>query len=297
MSKRQATAIIALLAVIAVALVAMFVYLVGFGNDTQQSEQAEGESATETSASAEPAGLDTEESIALLEGAGIDVVMAPPVPEAPERWGDYVLNDSWDGQVRVFEGSGVESIRGKDDGRFPATMNGCGSQMYFVTFRSVADPVQLEAQLINAVDEPVASEVLNNGWMLGTNCATPSFAFHSSDAEGNLTDVAYTVHEYRQSSVAQATPTTQAQSPAASQSAPPQTAAPQPAAPSEPTFVHCVPGLSSNAVYSDGSTRRDTRCPEQRALEAERVCGGLYGWQEVSRERYIELCGVEPPTG
>lgn len=68
MSKRQATAIIALLAVIAVALVAMFVYLVGFGNDTQQSGQAEGESATETSASAEPAGLDTEESIALLEG-------------------------------------------------------------------------------------------------------------------------------------------------------------------------------------------------------------------------------------
>lgn len=50
MSKRQATAIIALLAVIAVALVAMFVYLVGFGNDTQQSGQAEGESATETSA-------------------------------------------------------------------------------------------------------------------------------------------------------------------------------------------------------------------------------------------------------
>ena len=34
MSKRQATAIFALLAVIAVALVAMFVYLVGFGNDT-----------------------------------------------------------------------------------------------------------------------------------------------------------------------------------------------------------------------------------------------------------------------
>lgn len=294
MSRRQATAIIALLAVIAVLLVAVIAYLVGAGGrDAQQSETAPPSEATAPVETTEQEEMDP---VALLEGAGVDVVMAPPVPDAPEEWGDFVLDGSWDGQVRVFEGQGVEPIRGDDDGTFPASMNGCGLEMYLVTFRAVSEQTLVDAQLINAVGEPVASEVLDGGWMLGTNCVTPSFAFESSDAEGTLTDVAYTVHRYSQSSVAQDAPQSRAPAPA-SPAAPAPPAAPTPAAPAAPTFVRCVTGLASSGIYSDGSTRRDTRCPEPEMLEAERVCGGLYGWQEVSRERYIDLCGVEPPTG
>lgn len=284
MSRRQATTIIALLSVIAVALVVLIAYFVGVGSGRDEARQAEPMPSTESAAPAEQEGVDP---VALLEDAGVDVVMGPPVPDAPEEWGDYVLDGSWDDQVRVFEGQGVEPIRGEDGDRFPATMNGCGLQMHLVTFRAVAEPVHLEAQLVDAVGDPVASEVLNGGWMLGTNCVTPSFAFDSSTAEGGLTDVAYTVHRYRRSSVAQEGPQ-------------PQSGAPAPAAPpvpAEPTFVRCVTGLASMGIYSDGSTRPDNRCPEPHVLEGERVCGGMYGWQEVSRERYIELCGVEPPTG
>lgn len=72
--------------------------------------------------------------------------------------------------------------------------------MYFVTFRAVTDAAQLAAQLVNAVGESADSQVLHSG--LGTNCVTPSFAFNSSTPEGNLTDVAHSVHRYRSSSVA-----------------------------------------------------------------------------------------------
>ncbi|MDV8000741.1 hypothetical protein [Rhodococcus sp. IEGM 1408] len=65
----------------------------------------------------------------------------------------------------------------------------------------------------------------------------------------------------------------------------------------QPTFVRCVTGLASMGIYSDGSTRPDNRCPEPRSSRAEGVCGGLHGWQEVTREEYIDLCGTVPPTG
>lgn len=78
-----------------------------------------------------------------------------------------------------------------------------------------------------------------------------------------------------------------------------------PAAPappvSGPTFVECLFGTPGPARFSDGSIRNHPPCSEtpeaQRSLRAESVCGGLYGWQEVSRAEYIDLCGVEPPTG
>lgn len=75
------------------------------------------------------------------------------------------------------------------------------------------------------------------------------------------------------------------------------TVPPAPPVQSPPTFVRCVTGLASMGIYSDGSTRPDTRCPEPRVREAEGVCGGMDGWKRVSRERYIDLCGKEPPTG
>lgn len=297
MSRRQATTIIALLAVIAVALVALVVYLVtGSSSGGEEAQQSEAVPSSETSAPAESIEQEEADSVALLEGAGFNVVMPPPVPDAPGEWGDYVLDGSWDGQVRVFEGQADEPVRGEDDGQFPATMNGCGTQMYLVTFRSVAEPVLLDAQLINAVGEPVASEILNGGWMLGTNCVTPSFAFDSSTADGSLTDVAYTVYSYRQSSVASdaAQPQEQASS-TAPPAAPPATSAPF--APAEPTFVRCAVPPGQVAIYSDGSWRSDSRCENSRTGRVEGVCGGMYGWQKVSREEYIDLCGVEPPTG
>lgn len=298
MSRRQATTIIALLAVIAVLLVAVITYLVGVGGG-QDAQQSETVPPSETPVPVETTEQEDVDPVALLEGAGVDVVMAPPVPDAPEEWGDYVLDSSWDGQVRVFEGQGAEPIRGDDDELFPATMNGCGLQMYLVTFRAVAEPVLLDAQLINAAGEPVASEVLNDGWMLGTNCVTPSFVFESSDAEGTLTDVAYTVHRYRQSSVAQNEPQSQAPAPA-SPAAPAPPVAPAPAAPPAPTLVQCIFGGGSwtgNGLFSDGVYRPAAQCETMRQQEiAEKpyVCPGTD--HRVPGPEHCQL-SLEPRTG
>ncbi|NLE78366.1 MAG: hypothetical protein GX610_02105 [Rhodococcus sp.] len=284
MSRRQGYIIIALLAVIAVALAVLVGFLIG-------SRGADGPDSLGSAAATPDRRAD---HVAALEAAGLDVVEAPPVPEAPETWGDYKLDASWDGQVRVFEDGDVVPVRGESGEVFPASQNGCGLEVYLVTFRSVGEGIRVEARLVNAVGASVDSAVLQEGWMLGTNCVTPSFAFHESDLGGGIGEVAYTVHRYRQSSVAESSRGTSTTSPTA---APVPAPEPVPQVPAQPTFVECVPGLASLGIYSDGSTRRDTRCPEPDVLEAERVCGGMYGWREVSRERYVELCGQEPPTG
>ena len=117
--------------------------------------------------------------------------------------GDYQLDASWDGQVRVFEDGDAVPVEGETGGAFPARQNNCGTEAYFVTFRAMGDDARVDAQLVGAVGEPADSEVLTDGWMLGTNCVTPSFVFHSSDADATLTEVAYSVHRYRHASVAQ----------------------------------------------------------------------------------------------
>lgn len=288
MDRRQGYIIIALLVVIAVVLAVLVGVLVASGGDDDTATAGQGPSST---SSTDTAVEEIADPAAALEGAGLDVVMPAPVPDAADAWGDYRLDASWDGQVRVFEDGDPIPVDGETGGAFPASQNNCGTEAYFVTFRAVDDGARVDAQLVNAAGEPADSDVLTEGWMLGTNCVTPSFAFDSSENGGTLIDVAYSVHRYRQASVAGEAGqevTTAAPAPAP---------APAPAAPAAPTFVRCVTGLASMGIYSDGSTRPDSRCPEPEKLQAERVCGGMYGWEQVSREKYIELCGKAPPSG
>lgn len=287
MSSRQASVIIGLLVVIAVALGVGIGYLV-VGRDDDEAAPAAGEP---TATSAPPTSTEemVADPVAALEAAGVDVVQPPPVPEAPEAWGEYTLAGSWDGRVRAFDNREPAKATAEDGSTFPASMNGCGEMIYFVTFRATDDGDAVDAQLLDAVGGVNDSEVLGSGWMLGTNCATPAFVFDTSADGATMIDVAFTVHEYRQSSVAQssAAPQPQAQDPA-----------PAPAAPTEPTFVECIFGTPGPARFSDGSIRNHPPCaqtPEaQRYLEAESVCGGLNGWEVYGREKYESLCGPVP---
>lgn len=280
MSRGQASAIISLLAVIAVALVVGIGYLFTTGDDEAAP------AATETTAPSTPP-TPTEaavaDPVALLESAGIDVVKPPPVPEAPKKWGEYTLAEKWDGRVRAHSGAGPVKATAAGGSAFPASMNGCGQMMYLVTFRAAHESAIVDARLLDAVGRVEDSAELNSGWALGTNCATPAFEFVSAGGGATMTDVIYTVYEYRQASVAQqdAAPQAPAQAPA-------------PTASPEPTFVRCVTGLASRGIYSDGSERPDNRCPEPRTLEGERVCGGPNGWEVYGREKYESLCGPVP---
>lgn len=288
MNRRQGYVIIALLAVIAVALAVLVGVLVASGGDRQGAAVGQGPPPT---SSAETASEEITDPAAALEEAGVDVVMPPPVPDAPAAWGDYELDRDWNGQVRVFRDSAAQAIAGAGDDRFPATMNRCGSGMYFVTFRATGNGTIVDAQLVDAVGRINDSRQLPGGWMLGTNCSTPHFAFHSANSQASLVDVAYTVYEYRQTSVAKPIAPSEPRAPVAPD--PP----PAPPAPAQPTLVQCESGLSATGMFSDGVRRQDERCRDERAAEIEGVCGGLYWWENASRERYIELCGKEPPPG
>ncbi|MEJ6550546.1 hypothetical protein PQI66_13410 [Corynebacterium sp. USCH3] len=284
MSRGQARAIIALLGVIVVLAVAGFGawLLWGRSGDDGPVGAAEVRDDEVTEETAGEPSAEAVDSVALLEGAGVDSVNPAPVPEAVDSWGDYEVYRSWSGTLRVFENNDPSPVSDDGGGRFPATMNGCGVAMYLVTFRSVNEDVVLDAQLLNAADTVSTSETLSDGWMLTTNCQTPQFAFNSSSGISNLGDVAYDITEYRQSSVA---------APAAAEQPVEEPVVEEPVS-AEPTLVQCDNGLSIMGLYSDGEWRTTQECdtPEhRRAAQAEGVCGGLNG-REEQPELWAELC-------
>lgn len=294
MSRRRAGVVIAVLAVIAVALAVVLGYQLTSGDDRATEPASE---AATTSASAEPTESRVEDPAAVLEAAGLDVVETSPAPEAPESWGDYELVRDWGGQVRLSRDGEAQSAEGPDGGRFPASMNGCGELMYFVPFRATGDPdkpddlelvdVPVDARLIDAVGDVKDSARTAEGWTLGTNCSTPGFSFDPAGDESGPVDVDYTVYEYRR------TPSEQSSTAAA--------APVDPSTSAGPTFVECLFGTPGPARFSDGSIRNHQPCAETpqalRSRKAESVCGGLYGWQGVSKAEYLDLCGGPWPGG
>lgn len=277
-TKGQARMIIALLSVIVVLIVAggVWFFWSGEASGSEDGPVAEAEEISVPEEIEVDDGIPPVDSLHLLETAEVDSVNPAPMPEPIEAFGDYVQNRTWSGTIRVFEGGESVPVAGEDGGAFPVSMNGCGSMMYLVTFRSVDEEVLLNAQLLNAVNEVSAEVAMADGWMFSTNCQTPQFAFASSAGTSVLSDVTYEITEYRQSSVA----------------APEEQAAALPEA--EPYVVECLFGTPGPALWSDGSTRFAEECvntPEaQESLSAERICGGLYGWQEVTKEEYERLC-------
>lgn len=294
MGRRQASVFIALVAVLILVVVGVGVALLMRDPGGREEGATTPAPTTSSAPGADP--TDTVDAAEMLAAAGVDVVLPPPVPDAPAEWGDYRRHTSWEGRTRVFEASGPTALAGPDNGVFPASQNACGIVMFHVSFRAVDPDAVLRAELRNAIGDVVADNELNSGWMLGTNCATPYIGLAELPGEGNLTDVVYTVNEYRQSSIArqpQPQPDQASVVPSTSSSVPP---------PAEPALVEClIFDLGpQQGRYSDGSVRQAPECQDHpdylRMLEAERVCGGMYGWMDVSAERYRELCGMPPPT-
>ncbi|GAB3694820.1 hypothetical protein GCM10027595_07860 [Corynebacterium nasicanis] len=281
MNKTQATVIISLLTATLLTGIAIFVLLLrGDAEDVGATQPPTSSSVASTTSE------DTRvDAATLLEDTDVNSIHPAPAPDAPQEWGEYQLRRSWDGMTRVFDVAESSPISGDGGGTFPATMNGCGIGMYLVTFKSVNPNVDIAAQLINAAGGIAAEESMNQGWSLSTNCETPAYRFLAASDISTLGDVAYTVHEYMQSSTSDAEP----------QAVPTTTQAAQ------PTLVQCLGYLGpAMGLYSDGVERLAPECegsPEQRrSSRAEGVCGGLYGWMKVSAEEYRDLCGIDPPT-
>ena len=291
---KAAIIIAALVAVIAVAVAVTVVALTG--NDGEPAAAASSETAGpamgSTSSSETDAETEPEEpamdSAAMLEGAGFDVVISGPAPKAVESWGDYRLERSESGRVRVGQNSGPTQAT-LDGGQWPMSMNSCGIVTYLVVFRSANENVMLNASLANSVGDVVASQQGDRGWMLLTNCATPQWEFMSSTDEGNLGDVVYDVHEYRQSASATG----------AGQGADDGSGVSADGGGEAKYFYYCVEDSPGQAIMTDGSVGYEEYCVQNpqatRASLGERCCGGLNGSQTCGQDLWYDVCQSRPP--
>ena len=284
--------IAALVAVIAVAVAVTVVALTG--NDGEPAADASSETAGPAPGSTSSPETETEpeepamDSAAMLEGAGFEVVISGPAPEAVESWGDYQLERSTDGRVRVFEHSGPIQAT-LDGGQWPMSMNSCGSVMYLVVFRGVNEEVSIEAGLVNSVGTVVDSAEASQGWMLLTNCATPQWEYLSTTGIGNLADIVYDVHEYRQSASAAG----------AGQGADDGSGVSADGGGEAKYFYYCVEDSPGQAIMTDGSVGYEEYCVQNpqatRASLGERCCGGLNGSQTCGQDLWYDVCQSRPP--
>lgn len=283
---KQGKIIISLIVVVIVALFVLIAVVLTKDGESHDESRSE----PQTTKTSEKAQSDQAKAPVIdLATIGMNTVHEAPVPDPPDAWGDYSLSDHWVGQLRVFNHSDQPSEpQGKDGANWVSSANGCGSVTYLITFKAVNEKAKLHAQLVNFPGETVSEGTMRDGWMLFTNCITPGFSLKEISGASTLSDVAYDVYEYTQSSVAQPVGT-----PAAS-SQPEESSYEAPVA--EPTFVECVDGLTTMAIFSDGSQRPSDRCVEQhqQALKGERWCGGMYAPPEADHDEFVALCGREP---
>lgn len=117
----------------------------------------------------------------------------PPFPESVEG---YALSNEWRETVRAFEGEEWSTIF-----EYPATMNGCDMQRFYVRWRSVNPAAIVEAALLTSTDEillvgPARGGV---GWMTSYGCGQPAFRMIGTvdtANESNLTDVVVEVQQW-----------------------------------------------------------------------------------------------------
>ncbi len=68
---------------------------------------------------------------------------APEFPSVLEGWR---LQDSWNSMPRAFIGRTWTPVSGPNYGTFPATMNGCNTQLFLVRWRALAPGAPVEAR-------------------------------------------------------------------------------------------------------------------------------------------------------
>lgn len=183
-NKQGKVIICLLIALILLVCVALWAFLSQDKTDSAANTSAQGSASTTN-----------------LADVDMDSIHEQPAPSAPESWGDYVLDKKWNGEVRVFDTEKEPtSLLDEAGEEWLGTANRCGSTTYLLTFKAVNEKAVLGAQLVDPLDSTQADGTMRSGWMLFTNCSTPKLSLHEIDGDSTLTDVAYDVYEYRQSS-------------------------------------------------------------------------------------------------
>jgi len=124
----------------------------------------------------------------------VEARLAGAPPEFPGQVDGYSLTREWRDTTRVFEH--LDDWSTLYD--FPATMNGCGMQRFYVRWRAAASDAVVEATLVSMPDVIVMTGSSDGavGWMTGHGCGQPAFRLRSLPGEGNLTDVVVEVQQW-----------------------------------------------------------------------------------------------------
>lgn len=285
----QGKVIIALLIVLILAVGAL-VFSTFMENRKNEESPVETASSSSTSSEEEPTEEVNSQDIDLAS-VDVDSVHAAPVPSAPDSWGEYTINQTWKGQVRVFEHAEEPSeLLGQGGENWISSANGCGSLMYLVTFKAVNDQAKIQAELTDYNGDVIDGETSRSGWMLFTNCATPEMALGSINGIGNLSDVAYEVHEYVQASTDLGSSSVNVEPTIETDVAPESQEIPD-------VDLQCPgPGLTVFVPSTTPLSEMEWACEQARqsANQGESWCGGLYAPPEVPREEFLAKCNREP---
>jgi eukaryotic-like serine/threonine-protein kinase len=126
-----------------------------------------------------------------------DVLRAVPVgqgvPAFPTKVTGYAVQRQWTETVRAFTGSTWSTMT-----NFPATMNGCVQQRFYVRWRSLNPNAVVEASFGSVpegfvLDRPVSGVA---GWQSGYGCGQPMFLLKSSRDGSTLTDIIVEVQRF-----------------------------------------------------------------------------------------------------
>jgi serine/threonine protein kinase len=119
-------------------------------------------------------------------------------PAFPEEVTGFSLDDENRVTTRVF--SGEKQWRTLDE--FPATMNGCDQQRFYVRWRSLDPSAEVEATWLSYDGSEVLSKAVRGsaGWQSSDGCSQPGFRLRSSGRGSTLTDVVVDVQRWEASS-------------------------------------------------------------------------------------------------
>lgn len=117
-------------------------------------------------------------------------------PSFPETVPGYVLTKSWRETVRVFEGTEWSTAV-----EFPATMNGCSLQRFYIRWRAINEAAQVEATFVSSPDliQMTDSATGAVGWMSGYGCGQPAFRMIEPADGSTLTDAVLEVQRWEPS--------------------------------------------------------------------------------------------------
>lgn len=115
-------------------------------------------------------------------------------PSFPPSVDDYALANEWRTTVRLF---GHDSWSTTAD--FPATMNGCVNQRFYVRWRVLDPKVTVEATILDSAGRIVRTDVASGkaGWMASWGCGQPGLRLGARVDRGTMANVVVEVQRWK----------------------------------------------------------------------------------------------------